>query len=49
MKTKKNSKKFLLKKATVVLLDKVNMNAVHGGDEPPVTDEVCRRQNIKVW
>jgi hypothetical protein len=46
MKAKQTDKKLLLKKATVVQLDKVKMNAVHGGEVPPVTDDTCRRRGI---
>jgi hypothetical protein len=46
MKTKKNVKKLLLKKEAVTQLDKVKMNAVHGGEEPPLTEETCRRRAI---
>ena len=46
---KRTNKKLTLKKSTVVQLDKVKMNSVHGGEEPPVTSDTCRRRLITSW
>ena len=46
MKTKTTLKNLLLKKETVTRLDEIKMQTVKGGDEPPLTEETCRRRAI---